>query len=67
MLTLLSTAGLSAGAITTLSIRRSLIMVFLSLMLLPPTAAAAFLQTTETYAITLMFLTYVVFMFGICF
>ena len=65
MLTLLSTAGLSAGAITTLSIRRSLVMGFLSLILLPPTAAAAFLQTTETYAITLMFLTYVVFMFGI--
>ena len=65
MLALLSTAGLSAGAITTLSIRRSLIMGFLSLMLLPPTAAAAFLQTTETYAITLMFLTYVIFMFGI--
>jgi len=64
MLTLLSTAGLSAGAITTLANRRSLIIGFLSLMLLPPTAASAFLQTTETYAITLMFLTYIVFMFG---
>jgi len=65
MLTLLSTAGISAGAITTLSIRRNLILIFLSLLLLPPTAAAAFLQTTQTSAISLMFLTYCVFMVGV--
>jgi len=40
-------------------------MVFLSLLLLPPTAAAAFLQTRDSYAITLMFLTYCTFMFGV--
>jgi signal transduction histidine kinase len=65
MLALLSTAGISAGAITTLSIRRNLIMIYLSLLLLPPTTAAAFVQTTETSAISLMFLTYCIFMFGI--
>jgi signal transduction histidine kinase len=65
MLTLLCTAGISAGAITTLSIRQNLIMVFLSLLLLPATAAAAFLQPTHSYAISLMFLTYCVFMIGV--
>ncbi len=65
MLALLSTAGISAGAITTLSVRRNLIMAFLALLLLPPTATAALLQTKESYAITLMFLTYCAFMFGV--
>ena len=65
MLALLSTAGISAGAITTLSIRKNLIMSFLGLLLLPPTAAAALLQTKESYAITLMFLTYCAFMFNV--
>lgn len=65
MLALLSTAGISAGAITTLSIRRRLIMAFLALLLLPPTAAAAFLHTTESFAITFMFLTYFAFMFSV--
>ncbi len=64
MLTLLTTAGISAGAITTLSIRRDLIMVSLALLLLPPTVAAL-LQTTETLAIFLLFLTYCMFMFGV--
>jgi signal transduction histidine kinase len=64
MLTLLTTAGISAGAITTLSIRRNLIMVSLALLLLPPTLAAL-LQTTETLAISLLFLTYSIFMFGV--
>ena len=62
MLTLLSTAGISAGAITTLSIRRHLVLIFLSLLLLPATAAVAVLQTRESVAITLMFLTYCAFM-----
>jgi light-regulated signal transduction histidine kinase (bacteriophytochrome) len=65
MLALLSTAGISAGAVTTLSIHRNLIMVLLALLLLPPTVAAALLQTMESSAITLMFLTYCVFMFSI--
>ena len=65
MLTLLSTAGISAGAITTLSIRRHMVLAFLSLLLLPPTAATAVLQTREAAAITLMFLTYCTFMFGV--
>jgi len=64
MLTLLTTAGISAGAITTLSIHRDLIMVSLALLLLPPTVAAL-LQTTETLAISLLFLTYSIFMFGV--
>jgi signal transduction histidine kinase len=65
MMTLLSTAGISAGAINTLSIHRRLILVFLSLLLLPATAAAAALQTRESIAITLMFVTYCTFMFGV--
>jgi signal transduction histidine kinase len=65
MLTLLSTAGISAGAITTLSIERTLIMAYLGLLLLPPTAAAAFLQDSQGIAVTLMFLTYAVFMFSV--
>lgn len=65
MLALLSTAGISAGAVTTLSIHRNLIMAFLALMLLPPIAAAAFLHSRESYAITLMFLTYCIFMFSV--
>jgi signal transduction histidine kinase len=64
MLTLLTTAGISAGAITTLSIHRDLIMGSLALLLLPPTVAAL-LQTTETLAISLLFLTYCMFMFGV--
>jgi signal transduction histidine kinase len=62
MLTLLTTAGISAGAVTTLSIHRDLIMACLALLLLPP-IVAAFLQTTETFAISLLFLTYCMFMF----
>jgi len=62
MLTLLTTAGISAGAVTTLSIHRDLIMACLALLLLPP-IVAAFLQTTETFAISLLFLTYCLFMF----
>jgi signal transduction histidine kinase len=62
MLTLLTTAGISAGAVTTLSIHRNLIMACLALLLLPP-IVAAFLQTTETFAISLLFLTYCMFMF----
>lgn len=65
MLTLLSTAGISAGAITTLSIHRALIMAYLALLLLPPTAAATLLQSRDAYAITLMFLTYFLFMFSV--
>jgi len=62
MLTLLTTAGISAGAVTTLSIHRDLIMACLALLLLPP-IVAAFLQTTETFAISLLFLTYCMSMF----
>ena len=63
MLTLLSTAGISAGAITTLSIRRNLIMVYLAILLLPPTVTA-FFQSRETFAVSLLFLTYCIFMFA---
>jgi signal transduction histidine kinase len=65
MLALLSTAGISAGAITTLSIRRNLIMLYLGLLLLPATAVAASLRTTESFAITAMFLTFCAFLFGV--
>ncbi len=65
MLALLSTAGISAGAIATLSIHRNLIMAFLALLLLPPTAAAAYLNSRESFAVTLMFLTYCAFMFSV--
>ncbi len=65
MLTLLSTAGISAGAITTLSIHKRLIFASLAFLLLPTTLVAAALQTRESIAITLMFITYCSFMFGI--
>lgn len=65
MLTLLSTAGISAGAITTLSIHRNLIMPYLGLLLLPPTVAAALLNSRESFAIMLMFLVYSAFMFNV--
>jgi signal transduction histidine kinase len=64
MLALLSTAGISAGAISTLSIHRNLIMACLALLLLPSTVAAAFLQSRESLAVMMMFLTYGVFMFS---
>jgi signal transduction histidine kinase len=65
MLTLLSTAGIAAGAITTLSIRKTLIMLYLALLLLPPTVATALLQSRESFAITLMFLIYFAFMISV--
>ncbi len=65
MLMLLGTAGISAGAITTLSLHRGLILVFLALLLLPPAAASAFLQTRAAYAVSLMVLTYSGFMFAL--
>jgi len=65
MLALLSTAGISAGAITTLSINKRLILASLAFLLLPTTFTAAALQTRESVAITLMFITYCSFMFGI--
>ncbi|HHJ16053.1 MAG TPA: hypothetical protein ENJ80_05080 [Gammaproteobacteria bacterium] len=65
MLILLSTAGISAGAITTLSIHRRLILASLALLLLPATITTATLQTREALAITLMFITYCGFMLGI--
>jgi signal transduction histidine kinase len=40
-------------------------MAFLALLLLPPIATAALLHTKESYAITLMFLTYCAFMFSV--
>ncbi len=63
MLTLLSTAGIASGAITTLSIRKSLTIAFLTLLLLPPTVASIAVQTRESFAVTLMFITYYAFMF----
>ncbi len=65
MLALLCTAGISAGAITTLSIHRELIVFFLALLLLPATAVAMFLEPSHSYAISLMFITYCLFMFGV--
>ncbi len=65
MLTLLSTAGLSAGAISTLSIHKRLILVFLSILLLPAIVAAAAIQTRESIATTLTLGAYYAFIFGI--
>lgn len=65
MLVLLSTAGISAGASVTLSIHRRLAMGYLALLLLPPTVVTVFLHSLESYAVTLMFLTYCVFMFSV--
>lgn len=65
MLTVLSTAGICSGAITVLTIRKHLITGFLALILFPPIIATALLGTSESFAITLMFLTYSIFMFSI--
>ncbi len=65
MLAVLSTAGICSGALTVLTIGRHLIMGFLALMLCPPIVATALLGTRESFAITLMFLTYAIFMFSL--
>ncbi len=65
MLALLSTAGISSGAITTLSIHRPLVSAYLALLLLPPIVAALLLQSKEGYAITLVLLVYYTFMLSV--
>lgn len=62
MLVILATAGLCAGAVTTISIRLHLIVVQIGLMLLPTTVATFIFDTHKSYAIALMFLMYIVFL-----
>jgi light-regulated signal transduction histidine kinase (bacteriophytochrome) len=62
MLVLLITAGIAAVAVTTLSIYFNLIAGFLFLLLCPSIVATAYLHTTQSYAITVMFVVYGVFL-----
>ncbi len=62
MLVLLSTAGITAGAVTTLSINLTLVNTYIGLMLIPSTIAAALVGTREAYAIAFLFATFFAFM-----
>jgi len=62
MLVILATAGLAAGASSTLSIHFYQIVVQLSLMLAPPVLAVLHLGTKESAAISVMFLIYISFL-----
>jgi len=59
MLVLLCTAGLSAAAITSLSIYTSLINVYLLLMLVPSIASLSFLGAQESYGVMMMFVIFI--------
>ncbi|WP_455208759.1 sensor histidine kinase [Kaarinaea lacus] len=62
MLVLLITAGIAAVAVTTLSIDSYLVTTFLLLLLCPSIAATAYLSTTQSLAIMVMFAVYATFM-----
>jgi len=62
MLVILATAGLAAGASSTLSIHYYQIVLQLSLMLAPTITAVVLVGTTESSAISLMFVIYIVFL-----
>ena len=62
MLVILATAGLAAGASSTLSIRYYQIITQLSLMLLPTAFMVLYLANRESVAISLMFVVYYVFL-----
>ena len=62
MLVLLITAGIAAVAVTTLSIDSYLVTTFLLLLLCPSIVATAYLSTTQSLAIMVMFAVYATFM-----
>jgi signal transduction histidine kinase len=63
MLVVLSTAGIAAVAVTTLSIYPHIIIVFLFLVLVPSIGAAAYLATNESIAVTIMFLVFAIYLY----
>lgn len=63
MLVVLSTAGIAAVAVTTLSIYPHIIIVFLFLVLVPSIGAAAYLATNESIAVMIMFLVFAAYLY----
>lgn len=62
MLVLLCTAGLTAAAVTTLTIYAYLINMYLSLMLVPSILSLAILGTPESYGLMMMFIMFISFL-----
>ena len=62
MLVILATAGLAAGAVTTISIHFYQISLQLALMLLPTTLATLTLGSQHAYAIAFMFVIFFAFL-----
>jgi len=62
MLVLLCTAGLSAAAITSLSIYVSLINTYLILMLVPSIVSLLILGTQESYGVMMMFVIFIIYL-----
>ena len=65
MVVLLSVAGFSAGAVTTLSIHLKLNIAYLLLIALPPIVTTFSLQTQQAYLTTFIFLVYLIFLSGV--
>ena len=63
MLVVLSTAGIAAVAVTTLSIYPHIIIVFIFLVLVPSIGAAAHLATNESIAVMIMFLVFAAYLY----
>ena len=63
MLVVLSTAGIGAVAITTLSIYPHIIIVFIFLLLVPSISAAAYLATKESIAVMIMLLIFAAYLY----
>ena len=62
MLVILATAGLAAGAVTTISIRFHLIVIQLGLMLLPTAFAMLTVSSQKAFAINFMFIIFFIFL-----
>ena len=65
MIVLLSVAGFSAGAVTTLSIYLRLNIAYLLLISLPPIVTTFSLQTQQAYLTTFLYLVYLIFLLGV--
>ena len=63
MLVLLSTAGIVSVAVTTLCIYPYIIVIFIFLMLVPSIVATAFLATSQSIAVMIMFMVFTLYLF----
>lgn len=63
MLVLLSTAGIVSVAVTTLCIYPHVIVTFIFLMLMPSIVATAFLATSQSIAVMIMFMVFTLYLF----